>query len=1162
MTHGDTTSSTMTPAASGLCLQPVLRQVKASAGSGKTFDLTRRFLHHLARFPRQGHRPGCGLRGAQASGWGDILAVTFTNSAAAEMKERVLRRLKECALQEAAEEGISPEQAAEWVDIILRQYGALNIRTIDSLLHLVVRTAALDLGLPPDFQPAFATEETLTPILDACLERAWQGDARMLALLRDACRSLLLHSEAKGFMAGDKLVEKLPPLLDMVMLGKIPELTPPEVLEERLSEAVGDFCHAAAQTLKYMDEEGLILRKGVREVMVKAASGDMSALDSAWMGKDDLNACMLKAGQGTASALAEHAYAQLTTVATYLNGTGHILRKGLELHPFVAIAQEVATGLEAYQQEEGKIPGVLMPTLARQVLELAHGVPAALCRLGSSLNHILVDEFQDTSIEQWQALRPLAEEALSRGGSLTWVGDIKQAIYGWRGGDASLFDDVLHDGGLRAIAPQPDQQWLDTNWRSLPKIVHCNNTLFSCLADTSIARDVLEAMLPKDTPETVLDEAAAILVDTFTKAAQKTRPQASDTTDVPENAANEGLVTLTPVNAALAGELNDAVYEALRQRLMEDLATRRRWGDITILVRSNKAAALVASWLMEWGVPVITENSLLLSEHPLVAESVAFLSFLDAAQDDLAFWTVLTGTLMAPCLASASNRQPSGAHPVRPSLDYVRQWALTRRKGYLCMAFKEDFPEFWAQWFAPFHSKAGLMSPYDIVQEWYGLLHVAGRFPQAQTFVRRFLEVLHTAGERGLSTTNAFLEHWKHSGGDEKVPMPSGMDAVNVMTIHKSKGLQFPVVIIPWMGFSGRSRGDVVPVEVDGMAVLAPRCKEMGDIHYAALAQSARESLNLLYVAWTRAEQELHAFHTTTPGLLRMRTLSNALETLFPAAGFDMPGQWGINETQGGTQDGVPDGLTPPADVPSESNPDGSDTAPSDAAETPEGYDWDGSPAPDWRPMHWLPRLKVFRNPLQELGMTAKRRGILTHHCLEQLQSTGEPHEDARRAVDLGLRTFALPVDDTDGRLRTELTKAVSWYAALPQAAQWTRHGLPEQTLVDEDGQFHRVDLLIPPQHNDEGWLAVDYKTGGEAPASAAEKGGEKDAHVAQIRRYLHLLDTLEAHTPPATARPAACGILIYLDLQRCRMVTHDSVSPLLDSPRFTPDIATSGGRA
>ena len=1126
---------------------PVLRQVKASAGSGKTFDLTRRFLQHLARAAQRPHSPGCGLSAAgtsgAGSGWGDILAVTFTNSAAAEMKERVVRRLKECALSIAQEQDISPEQAALWVDIILRQYGALNIRTIDSLLHMVVRTAALDLGLPPDFEPSFATEETLAPILDICLERAWQGDTRMQGLLRAACRSLLFHGEAKGFMAGDKLGRALLPLLDMVMLGQVPELSPPEALEACYADMVQQFVLSAAVMRKHVDDEGLKVKSGVRETLLRCADGDLKAAGSAWLDKEHLDGCLLKAGQGKASALAQRDYVRMTEAVARLNTLGHLVRKGLELAPFVTLAQELAKELSAFQQEEGKVPGVLMPVLAREVLELEHGVPAALCRLGSALHHILVDEFQDTSREQWEALRPLVEEALSRGGSLTWVGDIKQAIYGWRGGDASLFDGVLQDDGLRAIAPQPQQQWLDTNWRSLAEVVRCNNTLFACLGQKETARETLRAMLPKDMPETVLAKAATLLADTFTKAAQQVRPHDLGLLD----GTNGGQVSITPVTAAGAEALDEAVRDALHQRLVEDLAQRRRWGDITILVRSNAKAALVAAWLMDWQIPVITENSLLLAEHPLVTQSVAFLSFMDSPQDDLAFWTVLTGSIMAPCLRTEA--APASQDDDTPTLDELRQWALQRRGGYMSMAFRDSYPQFWKRWFAPFHGKAGLMSPYDMMQEWHSLLRVPQRFPQALTFVRRFLEVLHTAGERGAATLNTFLEHWKQSGGDEKVPMPTGMDAVNIMTIHKSKGLQFPVVIIPWMSFTGKADKPPLALAVEGLRLMAPRCKEVGDEHYAAQAQTASEALNLLYVAWTRAEQELHVFHTTTPGLLRIRGLGNALETLFPAAGFELPCQWGGEDIVEKAETALePETALTEMDI--------SATAPSEALAdiAPAQAPW--LPPVDWRPMQWLPRLKVYRNPLQELRMTATRRGLLTHHCLEQFQNTGDAHEDARRAVDHGLRTFALPLEGARDTLRQELLHAVSWYASLPDTARWMRHGLPEQTLVDEGNELHRADLLVPPARPGEqgyaGWLAVDYKTGWQVEQ-------EKEKHVKQIRRYLHLLSALPAATDTddgPLARPA-CGVLVYLDRQYCLMVTPDRISSPLPAPCWTDDFPT-----
>ena len=795
-----------------------------------------------------------------------------------------------------------------------------------------------------------------------------------------------------------------------------------------------------------------------------------------------------------------------------------------------------------------------MPHLAREVLELQHGVSAALCRLGSNLNHMLVDEFQDTSREQWDALRPLVEEALSRGGSFTWVGDVKQAIYGWRGGDAALFDGVLQDQGLRAIAPPADQTTLDVNWRSREAIVHCNNAVFSCLQHKDAARAALAPLMAADCPPEILGAAAAALSRTFADAAQKVRA----------DGARGGYVTLTPLHAADANALTDAVREALRARLLDDMAARRPWGDVTILVRSNGKAMQVANWLMEWGIPVITENSLLLAEHPLVAETLAWLTWLDCPQDDVAFWTVLTGSLMAPCLerpdalhCALPNHAPpehfspdrDAAHRPVPNRSVLDGWAATRRKGYASMAFKESFPAFWRQWFAPFHSRANLLSPYDTVQEWYRLLGVDARFPESRTFLRRLLEVVHTAAERGYATLGAFLEYWTRNGGDEKVPMPAHTDAVQIMTIHKSKGLQFPVVIVPWMNFSLQDASTPVPHAVEDLRILAPLCKEMGGKFYAAQADAAREALNLWYVAWTRPEEELHVFHTTTPGHLRKHNLARTLDALLPEAGFALPFQHGSPPQasplaarpadqpaasaapdeflRAGQEDAQPVETAPPT---------AQKGAPASAQEGAPIAAQEGAPLPehddDWRPMQWLPRLKIYRNPLQELAFTAKRRGILMHHCLERLALSGDTEEDARRAALLGLRTFPLPVPHEEQAV-DDIARALSWYAALPDAALWMRHGLPEQSIMDAAGRLHRVDLLIPPAPG-AGWIAVDYKT-----------GEEDAAHPQQIRRYLEQLDAL----PDSAGLPPSHGVLVYLDLQRCRTVTRQRLSALTPAP-------------
>lgn len=141
----------------------------------------------------------------------------------------------------------------------------------------------------------------------------------------------------------------------------------------------------------------------------------------------------------------------------------------------------------------------------------------------------------------------------------------------------------------------------------------------------------------------------------------------------------------------------------------------------------------------------------------------------------------------------------------------------------LFMAFREDFPDIWRKWIAPFHADAGLLTPYDVTREALGRLDIWSRYPDEAAFVRRFLEIIHVAEGQGYGSLSSFLDYWNKHGQQEKAPMPETLDAVRVMTMHKSKGLQFPVVIVPWHNFSQRVDSPAVETHVDGLTVLAPR---------------------------------------------------------------------------------------------------------------------------------------------------------------------------------------------------------------------------------------------------------------------------------------------------------------------------------------------------
>ena len=576
------------------------------------------------------------------------------------MQERIIGRLKDTALgTDKPAPGWTREQARRWVGIILRRYGALNVRTIDSLLHLIVRLTALELDLPPDFEPVFATDEAIAPLLDSLLEQS-RRDERLHSLLEEACRNVFFHSPQRGFLAGETLRERVMELLLPIMGTQSVTLAHPSEITERLGAMTRDLRDAVEQLHHLLAEEKLSCSAHLAralETCRKAAPANLPP-NSAMLRKACLDDCLNKASKGKASPDAERAFDAMRDIIRKWDEDGVLLRRAQTVMPFVELARELSGQVPDFLKREGAVPAAFVPRLARQVLSGDYGVPEAFCRLGTSLTHILVDEFQDTSREQWEAIHPLVLEALSRGGSLTWVGDVKQAIYGWRGGDATLFDEVRSDAELCAVAPEPRVDILPTNWRSCRAIVETNNTLFRQLSETATAKAVLSAMLPKDTPSpllaAILEEGAQLLKEGFAGSEQKVAPDKA-----------EGFLRLQRVY----GDKSEDLDEEVRERLLgcvQEVVSRRPWGDVTVLVRSNGKAAQVAGWLMEEGIPVVTDNSFLLAEHPLVEQITALLTFLDSPRNDLAFWTFLSGRQMLLPLIPLSEQA-------------LEDWAAARR---------------------------------------------------------------------------------------------------------------------------------------------------------------------------------------------------------------------------------------------------------------------------------------------------------------------------------------------------------------------------------------------------------------------------------------------------------------------------------------------------
>jgi ATP-dependent exoDNAse (exonuclease V) beta subunit len=1058
-------------------------QVTASAGSGKTFQLTKRFLELLLGASSAQWPPVCLKAGARRHAPAEIMAITFTNKAAAEMKERLVASLKALALGiecPGAPRGFTPEIARTHLEMLFKHYQRLQIRTIDSLLVMLARLFAVELGLAPDFETVFDPAEILTPLYDRLVSRAEAGAEPEASLL---ARATAAFSGAGGFLPSTVWNERLAAMFDLRLTEPGELATDPRRFVRLRGHGLDALRSAAGCLGRELDAAGCKAKTQFAALLEKClALGPEDKLpDSVYAAKDDFADCVLAAGRAKLTPGLDAGYEAFKRCFAEYAQTAALTGGALDMLAFVELADALAHGLEGGLGERGRLAHVRVAALVQNALARDQGVPEAFCRLGARLAHLLIDEFQDTSRAQWRALTPLALECLAKGGGLFLVGDVKQAIYGWRGGDARLFAEAARDPELTAMA-EPQILGLTDNWRSAPRIVDFNNDFFGALARPGRARaaaDALAAALPEARRQALAERIGEV----FGQAAQT----------VPASRAGgpAGLVSIRPTPGAAKQDIAAGVRQALREALCDDVLSRRPCGDAAILVGTNDLAGEVSRWLLDWDVPAVTENSLRLAERPVIRQLTAFLSFLDYPLDDAAFWEFASGAELFGAVSGLGRAD-------------LFDWLAGQGRGALYPQFRRDFPDAWERLIRPYFSQAGLTGAYDLAAEIIKAYRVLARLPGDEGFVRRFLEAVHVCGEKGHASLAAFLDHWRRKGAGEMAPRPQSLDAVRIMTVHKAKGLQFPVVIVPFAAQAAPKAAEVAVIEKYGLRFAAKLSAHAGEPYHRRIEARSLEQLNQLYVAWTRAAEELHLF--VQPEARAGSPLLDTALRLLHGLGIDA----GERRVDLGER---PAPVRPPAPEPPAA---AAGPAPEEAP--PPGVSF--SP-----PMHWLPRLKVYRNAVTELRpdtvLTETARGEAAHKALECLRPSAGPdadHEaDIDRAVRLALQSLALPPEDLAG-LAARLGEMLRWTLSLPEFAAHLARGEREREILDTAGNTHRPDLYV---ELDDGVLVVDYKTG--AP---------RDEHADQVRRYLRLLRELGGEQ-----ERAARGLILYLDRREARAV-------------------------
>ena len=1108
-----------------------LKIYTASAGSGKTHALTREFLRLM-------------LSNGDPRYFTTIQAVTFTKKATAEMKGRIVAELSTLARTPeeslftddlCRELGISEaklqERANATLHALLLEYTSFRVRTIDSFFQEVVRSFAYELGHAGALRVQLDSDQLLHQAVLEVLARQDQekSDKEIEAWLSELTTEAI--EDGKGYNIEDQLSKFAKQLEnEAVKQLRAGKEFPSQAQVKKLREAARKIIKDKREALSALAERALNILAQSGVAVEDLSNGSTGVFGAIYACRRNQGALLEKS-----SAFAERprlrAFLDATDTDTMLaklvSKGKQSIREQIEPHlssiydalkefsdynfqqlPIYVTAQQINRYAGLYgilididnALQDLKREGKLMlisdaPSLIQALLKDNNDAPFLYEKIGVRIEHHMIDEFQDTSRMQYENFKPLLDNAQSQGQDCLIVGDAKQSIYRFRNSDSTLLTTQLTED----FTSSAERKNLEDNWRSVPEIVDFNNALYPQLC--SLIRRVFDSHwsgvkgygFPEGQEEVKsrLDAELDILLKAYEDVEQNT----------PEPKQQRGLGQVVLHRYAPPPKKNDSTTEgedieetsdteeevpsgALDQLplVLVDLLKRGyRCSDIAILVRTKAHAANVAETLLSAPEEVLEGYSLpFLSEEALHVDRAYSVRFIIAALSYLADTSI---PLRLAVLQEA----------------YHQVLALSGQA-------EEDLSEAELQELRDF-GRQGLYEVVEIINSRYGKL-----FPESEgAYLVKLLDMLYSWEQEEAADISTFLQYWQDKGHLQSIVNNSAEDAITLMTIHKSKGLGFPVVLLPdisWQldeALSANKENILwcpIPPHISETEELTATNVTSVPLKYTTTLQMSyfaepyfeeklknmMDSLNLLYVATTRPKQELHIWireeaqkgQEEESGKKKSKKKEaseekiSKIEDLFLASVEEDKALHEILPAHQTTkEDPIGDSTSAPKKKHSDSEEDGATAL---QVGTLSSYPIDQ-------------RLAILREGLEYFSEDSQRAyGRTLHLILSEIETASDVAPAISEAVHHGY----IKAEHAE-ELSTQLRAVVEH----PEAARWfdgTGKIFNERAIIGGELETsRRPDRVIfyPDSHIE----VVDYKS-----------GEERKAHHRQVREYMELL--------------------------------------------------------
>lgn len=792
--------------------------VEASAGSGKTEALVKRYLKLLLD-PQIINDP---------YPFKNILAITYTNKAADEMKDRIISQLKMAALGGFE----NKNRAVQILEAIFEKFDHFRVQTIDSLMNAMLMSSSLKLGMTPAFRIDKKFDELILFSMDELIEGSLSEKKIKKLFDRFIHQYLYVANKGSWYIKKEIFSAILTMYHDKNHYGRSfikngKDTSKIVLLKQKLI--------ADAKIVVEADIEGMNKRNKakIENFLVEAESGFSTDRAAEVFNSDSIN--MNKGYK--APAACEKAWSEIRKILKTICA----IEAFSTFDPYIDIYENVIENLDLLQKKEDLF---FLEELSLKASGLfvdgQSSIEEIYCRLATRFKHYLIDEFQDTNRLQWENIYPMVEDALSAGGSLFYVGDKKQAIFRFRGGDAMLFDTV--PGLLGSMIEDKSSLlpvMLTTNYRSDKTIVEYVNSVFSNDNLKSFADGVFEKY---GEYADLLDEESVLF--NFKAAKQEMADGKS-----------EGFVSVEVLEKDKDGDEEEIIKEKVLT-IVKDIEKRFERKDIAVICRENDEVELVSNWLIEQKIPVESEKTLNIGKDALIKEMISLLKFLDSPVDDISFASFITGDIFS----SVSSL----------SRDEMRSFLIgAKDNGYLYINFQKQYPLIWKKIFEKLFKKANIIPLYEYLTLIFNTLNVLERFPGSQAYLMKLFEIV-ISSQAEICSIGDFIKYFDEMPEAELYIKPVDSDSVKVLTIHKSKGLGFDAVIVPFLSIDasvgGRSnqRPYIIDVEDKGINLVRTNKKRLGlvekadKIYFEEFTKELTDELNACYVALTRARHELH----------------------------------------------------------------------------------------------------------------------------------------------------------------------------------------------------------------------------------------------------------------------------------------------------------------